>query len=86
MSDCKEAVRLPSIINMEIEANKLHSVQVNKHSQRNRNRFCVVSEGSLGIELRIRAGILEHSVGARNRVGIGFSHRPAAPEPVFLNV
>jgi hypothetical protein len=28
MSDCKEAVRLPSIINMEIEANKLHSVQV----------------------------------------------------------
>jgi hypothetical protein len=33
MSDCKEAVRLPSIINMEIEANKLHSVQVNKHSE-----------------------------------------------------
>ncbi len=55
MSDCKEAVRLPSIINMEIEANKLHSVQVNKLSQVKQNGFCAVSEGSLGIKLRIRS-------------------------------
>jgi hypothetical protein len=26
MSECKEAVRLPSIINMELEANKLNQV------------------------------------------------------------
>jgi hypothetical protein len=40
MSDCKEAVRLPSIINMEIEANKLHSVQVNEHLERKRTVLC----------------------------------------------
>jgi hypothetical protein len=30
------------------------------------------------------AGILEQSMGARNRVGIGLSYRP--PEPVFVNI